>query len=57
MEVCKYCAPDFREVEPGHFCACHLYDEAPRQAEFEAEMRELKQNEKKSEKKSEKKDK
>ena len=57
MEVCKYCAPDFREVEPGHFCACHLYDEAPRQAEFEAEMRELKQNEKKTEKKSEKKDK
>ena len=18
--------PDFKEVEPGHFCACHLYD-------------------------------
>ena len=26
MEVCSARAPEFREVEPGHFCACHLYD-------------------------------
>ena len=26
MEKCKTVAPEFREVEPGHFCACHLYD-------------------------------
>ncbi|ANY75735.1 ABC transporter ATP-binding protein [Paenibacillus ihbetae] len=27
MEVCKQKAPVFREVEPGHQVACHLYDE------------------------------
>lgn len=26
MEVCKYLKPEYREVEPGHFAACHLYD-------------------------------
>ena len=26
MEVCKNKIPEMREVEPGHFCACHLYD-------------------------------
>ena len=26
MEKCKTVAPEYREVEPGHFCACHLYD-------------------------------
>ncbi|GAA3403634.1 ABC transporter ATP-binding protein [Paenibacillus hodogayensis] len=27
MEVCKLKEPVFREVEPGHQVACHLYDE------------------------------
>lgn len=27
MEICKKVTPEYREVEPGHFCACHLYDE------------------------------
>ncbi len=27
MEICKTVAPEYREVEEGHFCACHLYDE------------------------------
>lgn len=27
MEVCKQKAPAYREVEPGHQVACHLYDE------------------------------
>ncbi len=27
MEICKNEAPAYREVEPGHFCACHLYNE------------------------------
>lgn len=27
MEVCREKAPFFREVEPGHQVACHLYDE------------------------------
>ncbi len=27
MEICKSIAPEFREIEAGHFCACHLYNE------------------------------
>jgi peptide/nickel transport system ATP-binding protein len=27
MEVCKHEAPVQKEMEPGHFVACHLYDE------------------------------
>ena len=26
MEICKTVSPEMREVEPGHFCACHLYN-------------------------------
>jgi oligopeptide transport system ATP-binding protein len=26
MEICKQKRPDFREVEPGHYVACHLYE-------------------------------
>ena len=26
MEICKTVAPKYREVEEGHYCACHLYD-------------------------------
>ena len=25
MEVCERIGPTLQEVEPGHFCACHLY--------------------------------
>ncbi len=28
MEICKTVVPQYREVEPNHFCACHLYDAA-----------------------------
>ena len=35
MELCKHVAPDWAEVEPGHFCACHLYNSAERNAELE----------------------
>ncbi len=27
MEKCKTVAPEYREVKPGHFVACHLYDQ------------------------------
>ncbi|MBR0093036.1 MAG: ABC transporter ATP-binding protein [Lachnospiraceae bacterium] len=27
MEICKYAAPEWHEVEPEHFCACHLYND------------------------------
>ena len=26
MEVCKRVTPELKELEPGHFVACHLYD-------------------------------
>ena len=26
MDVCTRYSPRYREVEPGHYCACHLYD-------------------------------
>ncbi len=28
MEICSKIAPEYREVEEGHFCACHLYNSA-----------------------------
>ena len=38
MEVCRFAAPEWKEVEPGHYCACHLYDneEEKRRAEEQA---------------------
>ena len=27
MEKCKTEAPEWKEITPGHFCACHLFDE------------------------------
>lgn len=27
MDICRVDKPAWREVEPGHFCACHLYRE------------------------------
>ena len=26
MKICEEVTPEYREVTPGHFCACHLYD-------------------------------
>ncbi len=26
MKICEEIAPEYREVRPGHFCACHLYN-------------------------------
>ncbi len=37
MEICKSVVPQYREVEEGHFCACHLYDTEEELAAFEAE--------------------
>ena len=38
MEICKYVQPDFVELEPEHFCACHLYNSPERSKELEAVM-------------------
>ena len=39
MEVCKHAAPEWLEVEEGHWCACHLYDDADAKARAEETMR------------------
>ena len=44
MEVCKYVTPDFAEVEPEHFCACHLYNSPERNKELEKLVEEAKKN-------------
>ena len=41
MELCKHITPDWAEVEPGHFCACHLYNSAQRNAELEQAMKDM----------------
>lgn len=38
MEICKHFQPDFTEVEPEHFCACHLYNSEERNAELAAQI-------------------
>ncbi len=48
MEVCKYVTPDFAEIEPEHFCACHLYNTPERMAELEKYAAELKAAEEKA---------
>ena len=45
MEVCKYATPEWLEVEPGHFCACHLYDTPEAKERAEATMEECKATE------------
>ena len=40
MEICKYVPPDFNELEPEHFCACHLYNTPERTKELEPVMQE-----------------
>lgn len=38
MEICKSIPPKYKQVEEGHFCACHLYDTDEDLAEYEAAM-------------------
>ena len=38
MEVCRYAVPKWKEVEPEHFCACHLYNDAEENAAALEEM-------------------
>ena len=45
MEICKRFAPEYQEVEEGHFCACHLYDSAETRAELELALSEEKKAE------------
>ena len=38
MEICKRCVPEYREVEKGHFCACHLYASEDELQQLEAQV-------------------
>ena len=37
MKICESVVPTYREVEKGHYCACHLYDTKEELDAFEAE--------------------
>jgi len=41
MDVCKEISPEFKEVEPGRFTACHLYSETAGNAADEAKSNHL----------------
>ena len=45
MEVCKYLQPDFKELEPEHFCACHLFNTPERQKELDEIVEKMKAEE------------
>ena len=40
MKVCESIPPKYKEVEEGHFCACHLYNTSEETAEYEAQLAE-----------------
>ena len=44
MEVCKYAVPEWLEVEPEHFCACHLYDTPEAKAKAGETMERMKRD-------------
>ena len=41
MDICKRIAPHYKEVEEGHFCACHLYNTEQETQMFEIENEEV----------------
>ncbi len=42
MEICKYVQPKYKEVEEGHFCACHLYNTEEENTNCVTEMENIK---------------
>ena len=53
MDICRCAVPEWSEVEPGHWCACHLYNVAEQQARAEEALKEAKANGTFNEKKDE----
>ena len=43
MDICRCAVPEWSEVEPGHWCACHLYNDAEQQARAEEILKEAKE--------------
>ena len=46
--ICKYAVPEYKEIEPGHFCACHLYNTQEENDKYEQEIKEAIKNEEKN---------
>lgn len=46
MEMCSYVEPEFKEMEEGHYCACHLYNSTEEDRVYERLMEEAKRQEK-----------
>ena len=53
MDICRCAVPEWSEVEPGHWCACHLYNNPEQQARAEKALKEAKANGTFNEKKDE----
>ena len=53
MDICRCAVPEWSEVEPGHWCACHLYNDAEQQTRAEEALKEAKANGTFNEKKDE----
>ena len=53
MDICRCAVPEWSEVEPGHWCACHLYNNPEHQARAEEALKEAKANGTCNEKKDE----
>lgn len=45
MEICSRIAPEYREVDEGHFCACHLYNSEDDTVRLLAQAEENERNE------------
>lgn len=45
MEICSRIAPEYREVEEGHFCSCHLYNSEEDTARLLVQAEENERNE------------
>ena len=43
MDVCRCAAPEWTEVEPDHWCACHLYNNPEQQARADEILKEAKE--------------
>ncbi|MBO5286465.1 MAG: ATP-binding cassette domain-containing protein [Clostridia bacterium] len=50
MEVCEYIRPKYKEVNNGHFCACHLYNSEEENLAFNDEIAKIKEEEASSKK-------
>ena len=46
LEICTTQPPKYKEVEPGHYCACHLYNSPEESEEFEVKHAQEKREQK-----------